>query len=489
MNATTSYIPRRLRFAPSPTGSLHVGGARTALFNALLARRWNGRFILRIEDTDASRNRPESEATLLDDLHWLGVSWDEGPDIGGPFGPYRQSERFAIYHRYAERLAEQDRAYPCFCTSEELEREQAEQRALGIVATRYSGRCASLDETERAALRASGRSAALRLRIPPGQSVVEDLIHGSVTFDHALFGDPILQRGNGTPTYNFAAAIDDALMEIDLVVRGDEHLANTPMQLLVLAAIELPAPRYAHLPLILNEERAKLSKRHQTVGLANFRAQGYLPEALINHLALLGWSPGEERETFTFEELSERFGLDRVGRSPAVFNEARLRAFNARAIRALPPEQLRARVGAIIAELPTQHLTAGDEWLDHFIAAYGEGLTTFGDVATIVEALFAPPPIEHDGRLVAESTQRFLRALLEGVRNDGALFTQSPKSTVAALTEATGVSMRTAYQAIRIALTGSEHGAPLVDLLALLGRERVIERLTRATNASVEETP
>jgi nondiscriminating glutamyl-tRNA synthetase len=482
-----SIRPLRLRFAPSPTGSLHVGGARTALFNYLVANRSGGTFILRIEDTDASRNRVESEAAVIEDLRWLGLSWDEGPDVGGDFGPYRQSERSDLYAQAAVQLLSSGAAYECFCTTEELDADQRAQREAGIFATRYQGRCRDLSETERQTKRAEGREPALRLRIPPGQTVVDDVVHGEVTFEHAILGDFVLVRSSGVPTYNFAAALDDAKMEIDVVVRGDEHLSNTPLQLLVLKALNLTPPRYAHVPLILNEDHQKLSKRHQTVGVAEYRNQGYLASALLDHLVLLGWSPGDDREHFTLEELSKTFSLDRVGRSASVYNAARLRAFNARAIRALAPDVLRTKIAETLRQYDFAQIADDEQLLTYFIEAYGEEITTFAEVERHAAQIEAPleRTSEMDERLADPLVQTYLGQLADKVEHDHALFAIAPKDAVGPLAKSLGLPMKAAYETLRLAVTGVAHGAPLVSVLGLLGEKRVLARLRAALPASI----
>ena len=474
--------PLRLRFAPSPTGSLHVGGARTALFNYLVAKRSGGTFVLRIEDTDASRNRSESEAAVIEDLQWLGLSWDEGPDVGGPYAPYRQSERMPMYAEEAAKMLASGAAYECFCTTEELETEQREQKESGVFATRYQGRCARLTIEEREQMRNQGRTAALRFRMQPGQTVVDDVVHGRVTFDHAVLSDFVIVRSNGVPTYNFAAAVDDAKMDIDLVVRGDEHLSNTPLQLLVLKALALKPPQYAHVPLILNEDHQKLSKRHQTVGVAEYRNQGYLASALLDHLVLLGWSPGDDREHFTLEDLSSTFSLDRVGRSASVYNAARLRAFNARAIRALAPDVLRTCIADCLRASGFARIADDAEMLTHFITAYGEEIMTFGEVAMLARKLDALPEAgdEMHERLSDPLVQRYLEALATRVAAEHALFAIPPKDVVGALAKSLALPTKAAYETLRLAITGVAHGAPLVSVLALLGEERVLERLRAA---------
>lgn len=419
--------PQRVRYAPSPTGGLHVGNARTALFNYLLARRTHGAFVLRVEDTDASRNRAETEAPHLEALHWLGLSWDEGPDIGGKFGPYRQSERAEIYRSYAQHLRDAGLAYE--------------------------------DE------------GALRFRIPPGKTVVDDLVKGTVTFENATIPDPVIVKSSGGPTYNFAASVDDALMEISVVLRGDEHLPNTPVQLRILDALGLRAPRYAHVPLILNEHHQKLSKRHDTVSIEEFREAGIQPEALIDHLALLGWSAPDGREEFTLAELAQLFSLERVQRAGAIFNEARLLAFNQRALRKLPRE----RLGKLLADaMERWGYRERPEWIATFLQAYGEELQTIEQARPLVAELHADtvmiPSDEHE--LLSRPRVAELLVALAATPDDS--------RAIPSLAARFGVEKKDAYHAVRIALTGQERGAPVALLFPLLGTARIRARLEAA---------
>lgn len=420
-------VPQRLRFAPSPTGMLHVGGARTALFNYLLARKTNGAFILRIEDTDTSRNRPETETLLIDALHWLGLDWDEGPDRGGSYGPYRQSERLELYSQYAQRLRDAGRAY----------------------------------ENE----------GALRFRIPDGKTIVDDLVKGPVTFENATMPDPVILKSSGGPTYNFAAAIDDALMEITVVLRGDEHLPNTPVQMAIQDALGLRSPRYAHVPLILNEAHQKLSKRHDTVSIEEFREAGIQPAAMIDHLALLGWSAPGGQEEFTLDELTRLFSLERVHKAGAIFNEGRLLAFNHRALRKMPRE----RFAALIADAMRRWgYTQTPEWVEMFVDAYGEELQTIAQARPFVAELCAQDialPEGDQGLLADQNVQLLLAALAEA---------PDPRA-VPSLAQRCGIEKKRAYHAVRVALTGREKGAPLALLFPLLGEERIRARVAAAT--------
>ncbi|MDQ6929883.1 MAG: glutamate--tRNA ligase [Candidatus Eremiobacteraeota bacterium] len=475
--------PLRLRYAPSPTGQTHVGGIRTALFNYLLARRTGGTFILRVEDTDEARYTHDSEATMMRDLQWFGLRWDEGPDVGGPFGPYRQSERGATYEEYACKLLDSGAAYPCYCTPEELEADRETQRARGIVATQYSGRCKNLSAAERTEFERQGRQKSLRFGVPPGETTVQDLIKGSVHYENASFGDFVIVKSTGGPTYNFAAAVDDALMNISLVLRGDEHLNNTPVQMMILHALALPVPRYAHVPLILNEDHSKLSKRHNTVGVDEYRKEGVLPEALLNHLVLLGWAPGDEREEFTLDELSKIFSLERIHESGAVYNSPRLRAFNQRALRKLPREELAAMIaqamrGAGLLENPAPD--AALKWIDLFIEAYGEGLHTIADAIPLVRALRAEavviPALELE-RLRSREVLFYLDAVSQYVDSQKELRALPLSKDLPAIAEEFGLKKRDAYHTVRMALTGAEGGAPLTLLFPLLGHDRIMMRV------------
>jgi nondiscriminating glutamyl-tRNA synthetase len=319
----------RVRFAPSPTGYVHVGNARTALFNWLFARHHGGVFVLRIEDTDIERSKEEYETQLLEDLRWFGLDWDEGPDCGGPHAPYRQSERREAYSQYAQQLIDQGRAYYCFCSAEQLEAERQEALKSGRQ-PRYSGRCRKLSREEAEAELAAGEGAAVRLKIVEGSFDWRDLVHGPTTFSSEVIGDPILLRSDGHPAYNYAVVIDDHLMEITHVIRGDDHISNTPRQLALYRAFDWQPPEFAHLSTILGPDRARLSKRHGATSLGNFRDMGILPEALRNYLALLGWSPAEtDREKLTTEQLIAQFSLERVHKSPAVFDPQKLNWLNA----------------------------------------------------------------------------------------------------------------------------------------------------------------
>jgi glutamyl-tRNA synthetase/nondiscriminating glutamyl-tRNA synthetase len=342
----------RLRFAPSPTGQLHVGNARTALFNWLLARGSGGTFILRIEDTDAERSSRESEAGIIRDLRWLGLTWDEGPDIGGAHGPYRQSERLHLYQSYAKELLGAEHAYYCFCTTAQLDAERQEAVATGRPA-RYAGTCRRLSRDQAATRIAAGERPAVRFRVPQENDVVfADAVRGDVRFQADVIGDPIIVRADGTPAYNFAVVVDDALMEVTHVIRGEDHISNTPRQILLYESLGFTPPTFAHLSLVMGPDHSPLSKRHGATSIAEFRSKGYLPEALVNYLALIGWSPrdaaggraagpgGDTAELMPIEELARRFSLDRVGHSAGVFDEEKLAWANRHYLKIADPARL-----------------------------------------------------------------------------------------------------------------------------------------------------
>ena len=330
----------RFRFAPSPTGLLHVGNARTALFNWLAARGSGGSMVLRIEDTNAEHSTGESEARILEDLRWMGMSWDEGPDLGGPFGPYRQSERLQTYQAYSDELLGRGTAYHCFCSPEQLEADRRAAVATGRP-VRYAGTCRTLSGNVVRRRLDAGESAAIRFSVPEVDKVeFHDLVHGTVSFSGEVIGDPIIVRSDGRPAYNFAVVVDDALMEISHVVRGEDHISNTPRQLLLYEALGFSPPVFAHLSLVMGPDRTALAKRHGATSVAEFRTRGYLPEALTNYLALVGWSPGADDEILPIEELVRRFRIDDVGQRAGVFDPEKLAWVNRNYLKALSPSCL-----------------------------------------------------------------------------------------------------------------------------------------------------
>ncbi len=478
----------RVRFAPAPTGTLHVGGAHTALFNYLFARKHAGTVVLRSEDTDYARSSVESEKVIQDDLHWLGLDWDEGTDVGGPYGPYRQTERADRYGLAAARLLEIGIAYPCYCTPEELEAERAAAERAGI-APRYSGKCRELSHGQRAEREAQGWKAAIRFTMPERDVFVEDLVRGSVHFPAGSIGDFIIIKSEGGPTYNFAAVVDDADMAISHVIRGDEHLPNTPRQVALYEALELPLPLFAHVSMILAPDHTKLSKRHGATSVAEYRDGGYLAPALLNYLALLGWAPGGDRELFTLGELVDAFSLDRVSKSPAVFDQAKLRWFNAHYVRAMPREQ-RAELFAQWAVKDKNVAASSDVsdpvWRGLLADALSDHVEVLGDVPRFAAELIADEIVMEEGSkdaLAGDAARALvgeLGRIAAACADRGALGAKTSKDALAALGAKHGLKGRSLYRPIRIAATGHEHGIELALLLPLLGPARLAARIASA---------
>jgi nondiscriminating glutamyl-tRNA synthetase len=455
----------RVRFAPSPSGHLHVGNARTALFNWLLARRHGGAFLLRIEDTDAERSTAASERSILDDLRWLGLDWDEGPDVGGPYGPYRQSERLELYRATTEALLAREAVYRCFCTPQELEAERAAARAVGR-APSYSGRCRAMAAEDALRRVGAGEAAAVRFRVPPGPDVTfTDLVRGDVTFSRDVIGDPVIVRSDGRPAYNFAVVMDDVHMRVSHVVRGEDHISNTPRQVLMYEALGATPPAFAHLSLVMGPDHAPLSKRHGATSVAEFRERGVLPEALVNYLALLGWSPGENEELVPIAEMARRFDLSRVSHSAAVFDPGKLAWANRHYMKAAPAARLarealkyveRARQldgsDAALAYLESLlPLTAGSvDRLDEVPARLG---VVFSWDAAAAAALVA---VEADGPRVVSA---FAREIAAAGPLDRDAFRAAAERTRAQ----TGLKGRALFHPIRVALTAAESG-PELDL-------------------------
>lgn len=471
----------RVRFAPSPTGDLHVGGARTALFNWLFARRHKGTLVLRLEDTDAARSTAEFERTLLEDLEWLSLSWDEGPGVGGPFGPYRQSERLPLYRSVLNGLLQEGRVYPCYCTDEELEAERASRLARGRP-PRYGGRCRDLSESERRRIEDSGRHPAYRFRVPTGEIVFEDLIRGTMRFHAGDLGDFIVVRSNGLPAYQFAVVIDDHAMGISHVIRGEDHLSNTALQLCLYEALGYPPPVFAHHGLVLGEDRSKLSKRHGSTSVRQFRERGFLPEAVFNYLALLGRSIGSGGEVMSREALISSFDLTRAGKGGAVFDEAKLRWLNGQYLRECPAERLEEQLRPLLEKaghrpenMPTRKALAD------ILEILRDNLATLDDALPYLPVfLNEDPPLSADaGALLSTPEGRnVLLALREGLREvAGADPWYGP--LIHRIQERTGLKGRKLLLPIRAALTGLLKGPELEKILGRLGREAALRRVDR----------
>jgi len=474
----------RVRFAPSPTGFLHVGGARTALFNWLFARHSGGKFILRIEDTDRERSKPEYEEAIIRDLQWLGLDWDEGPSIGGPHGPYRQTERASLYREQLKKLLATGTAYHCFCGYKELEGERAAAQAEGKT-YRYSGKCRNLSKEEAESKRKSGQPFSVRIKVPEGATTIHDLIRGTVTVDHAEIDDFIIVRSAGEPTYNFVATVDDALMQITHVIRGDDHLSNTPKQIILYKALGFTAPLFAHIPLILGADRTPLSKRHGANSVGEFKRQGYLPEAMMNYLALLGWSLDGKTEIFSKDELVKRFSLERVVKSAACFDYEKLQWLNGHYIREADEER--------IYQLCLEYLWDADAINANFmreggpalrrivgtvknslktISGVGEQLTFFlGEVHSYDEQALSKylvpetiPLLEESAWILEDSLDFTAMTLEERFRQNAAQ---------------KGRKFAEYVHPLRLAITGKSASPNIFELIEILGKGRCIVRLMR----------
>lgn len=460
----------RTRFAPSPTGRLHLGNVRTALFNFLLARASGGRFLLRIEDTDAERSDDAAVALILDDLRWLGLAWDEGPDLGGSAGPYRQSERFDLYRQHAERLRASGHVYPCWRTDPELKAFRRARIAAGLPPV-YDRDWARLPEEEIARRRQSGQSPVLRFRVPDtGTLAFDDSIRGSQTFGLAEIGDFVIQRSDGTPAFFFSNALDDALMGVSHVLRGEDHLSNTPRQILLLQSLGLPVPRYGHLPLLMGDDGAPLSKRRGSAGMAEFHDAGLLPEAVSNYAARLGHA-FDSGDLMDLDGLAGHFRLEKIGKAPARYDPIQLEHWQSLAVQAASDASLAAWAGAESFEpVPGDLRRAFLDWVR-------PNVHRPADVAGWANILFGHGPVitpEIEAELVAVGPA-FFRAALDGMASGG----HSLAAISGAVKNAVGVKGRALFRPLRLALTGTEAGPELAPMLEMLPAETVRARLAR----------
>jgi len=458
----------KTRFAPSPTGYLHLGNVRTALFNALLARHSSGRFVLRIEDTDRERSRPEYIEGLLHDLRWLGLDWQEGPEIGGPDAPYAQSERTTVYAEYYQQLDQAEQVYPCFCTPAELALSRKAQRAAGKP-PRYAGTCARLNEAERQARRERGVQPTLRFRVPAGRIVeFTDLVRGPQRFASDDIGDFVIRRADGGPQFFFVNAVDDALMGVTHVLRGEDHLTNTPRQLLLLEALELPAPNYGHMALIVGSDGGPLSKREGDLSIRELRAAGYLPEALLNYLARLGHRY-EQDAWMEPAELAAGFAVEHLGRAPVHYDEAQLLHWQAEAVRFAAPERLWAWMGE------TVHERVPLSCRDDFVVAVRPNIRFPVDAAFWAERLFSEElPLSEDSRaVIAAAGSGFFTHALAAYTEHGAAY----QPLAEALKQRTGAKGKNLFMPLRAALTGETHGPELARILTLLPPDIMRQRL------------
>ncbi len=462
----------RVRFAPSPTGHLHVGNARTALFNWLMARGSGGTFILRIEDTDVERSTRESEESVLEDLRWLGLQWDEGPDVGGPHGPYRQSERLHLYRSYAQELLASGRAYYCFCPAEKLEADRQAALAAGLP-PRYPGTCRRIPAADALVRVEAGEPAVIRFKVPEQRDVVfDDLVRGEVRFRTEVIGDPVLVRSDGNPAYNFAVVIDDALMEVTHVVRGEDHISNTPRQILIYEAFNFTPPRFAHLALVMGPDHTPLSKRHGATSVSEFRAKGYLPEAVVNYLALIGWSPGNDEELLPIDELARRFSIEAVGHSAGVFDVEKLAWVNRHYLRIADPGRVARLALPYFAQagLARQLDPRGMEYLESVVPMAMGSVDRLDEIPSRLRFLFSYDArtaiAQADVQQVLNETgaREVIVALADDLRTAERLTDRAGfREVVGRLKQKTGQKGRHLFHPIRVALTG-EAGGPELDV-------------------------
>ena len=474
----------RVRFAPSPTGPFHIGGARSALFNWLFARKMGGKLILRIEDTDLERSSRESEENIKAALKWLGMDWDEGIDVGGENGPYRQTERLDIYKKYTEKLLAEGKAYYCYCTDEELEEERQALIKEGKM-PRYMGKCRNLTPEQIAAYEAEGRKPTVRFRVPADQQIlVRDMVRGDVVFDSNNIGDFVIVKSDGIPTYNYAVVIDDALMHITHVIRAEEHLSNTPRQCLVYDALGFEKPVFGHISLILGKDHTKMSKRHGATSVDQYRQLGYLPEGIVNFLALLGWAPNSEQEIFSIDELIKEFSMERVAKNPAVFDIDKLNWINQHYMRQLDDEAFfaAAKPHMIAAGYMTGEET-GEKlaWLKKVVATSKDHVSFAAQIPASVEMYFNDEfGFENDEAaavLQAETVPTVIGMLLEELPKLEVLDGAAVKALFKTIQKTTKLKGKDVFMPIRVALTGNQRGPELAEMVPLLGIERTEKRI------------
>jgi glutamyl-tRNA synthetase len=476
----------RVRFAPSPTGYLHVGGARTALFNWLYARRAGGTFVLRIEDTDAERSSWDMVTGIVEGLRWLGLDWDEGPDTNGPHAPYFQSQRLGMHRQMAERLVAEGRAYYCYCTPETLhqKREAAEAAAGGWI---YDRTCCQLDADEIARREASGAARAVRFRVPPGVTAFDDLVHGRIEFDNAVIEDFVILRSDGQPTYHLSVVADDIDMEITHVVRGDDHVSNTPKHLLLFDAFVKKAPAFAHVPLILGTDKKRLSKRHGATSVMEYQRLGYLPEAMVNFLALLGWSPGTDQEVFTRDELVQQFTLEGISGGNAVFNPEKLEWMNQQHIMRLPADEIVRRLEPLLREAGLwRDSFAGAEkgWLLRVIELLKPRVRKFSqiveDARPFLEEQVSPDPEAAKKHLASAALRQPFTTLIETFATIDRFEPGALETALRNTAERAGIKAGALIHATRVAATGRAVSPGLFEVLELLGQQRTVARMRSA---------
>lgn len=477
----------KVRFAPSPTGPFHIGGARSALFNWLVARHADGTFLVRIEDTDLKRSTKESEENIKDSLKWLGMNWDEGIDVGGPHGPYRQTERLDLYKKEVQRLLDEGKAYYCYCSAEELEKSRKAQLDAGKTPI-YDEHCRHLTEEEKAKYEAEGRKPVVRLKVrKDGVFAFDDMVRGHVEFQAAGVGDFIIMKSDGIPVYNFAVVIDDAFMEVTHVIRAEEHLSNTPRQLAIYEALGYKPPKFGHISLILGEDHKKMSKRHGATSVTEYRNMGYLPEAVVNYLALLGWTPKGEQEIFTEEELIKQFSMKRVSSNDAVFDINKLNWINFQYMKKLDADQLYDLIVPFLVKAGYVDAAVREEkkdWLKKVIWFMKDHIYFAGQAADELRFFFEDMPKITDEDILAvmkeETSGKLLKAFIEDLKALETFDQAEIKKCFNACMKAQGIKGKAAYEPTRIALTGVTQGPGMFEMMELFGREKTMDRLEAA---------
>ena len=478
----------RLRFAPSPTGYLHVGGARTALFNWLYVRRHGGVFVLRIEDTDIERSSADMVTGILDSLRWLGLTWDEGPEVGGPYGPYFQTARFDRHRAAANALIASGHAYYCYCRPEELKAKREAAEAAGQPGM-YDRTCRGLSKDEIARREAAGQPRAVRFLVPDGATTFVDLVHGPITIEHANVEDFVILRSDGHPTYHLSVVVDDVEMKITHVVRGDDHISNTPKQVMLYQAMGAPLPAFAHVPLILGPDKKRLSKRHGATSVGEYETQGYLPEAMVNFLALLGWSPGGDREVFTRDELVAAFTLEGISGGDAVFGPDKLDWFNQQHLMRLPASEILRRLQPALeaADLWRASLAGPDRaWIERVIDLLKPRARKLNDLVEMLRP-FLLDAVQRDAAAVSKyldvpDLAPHLAAWRDRVRDVTPFDAATLESALRTLAEARAIKPAALIHATRVAVTGQSVSPGIFEVLELMGRDRVVSRLADALN-------
>ncbi len=476
----------RVRIAPSPSGNLHIGTARTALFNYLFAKKNNGKYILRIEDTDLDRSSQAYIDNIYDSLKALGLNWDEGPDVGGPYGPYQQSERFDIYPKYAQKLIDEGYAYECFCTQEELDAEK-EESIKNKRPHKYSGKCKHLTEEQKEKLRAEGRKPSIRFHVPEGETSYDDMVKGHLHFDNSLIGDFVIMKSNGTPTYNFAVVIDDMEMKISHIIRGEDHISNTAKQIMIYNALGAEIPKFGHLGMILAPDRSKLSKRHGATAVSEFVEKGYLTEALVNFVALLGWSPSDGHEIKTLDEIAADFRINEVSSSNSIFEYDKLNWMNGQYIKKMDLAKLTQLVKPYLSCYDLSEYN--EKQLERIVEVTREPITVLSELTNDTKYFFGKEvEIEPDVQekiLNGEVAKKVLPYVIENELDkwdfeDEEKLHEQLADLRTYFKEQHGIKPKETMWAIRAAVTGRTHGADMVATLVLLGKDRVVYRIKKA---------